>query len=312
MLENQNAEAAVPQTVSTFTDSIDNSRNPFTMVGKVFKYEFIATARKLALIYALIPVVALIMGLLFRNTLLNVILSNATDAMDEAVETRLVTTGMMMYFFTYIFMIVATVTTLIVLYNRFKKGMFGKEAYLNFTLPVSVGEHLLARVLSAAAWYLMFSVAILMSFLIFGLTIIDKVIGYMKAHNVTILSWNTVQDSFERSFHCPIIVFFISAFIATLVGSILFILFLYMISCVGHLVKKHRMLLQFATVVVSIAVANIVITKLFAAYALSAAQSQQIPNFVALLWTFIPINAVFAAICGCICYLVLKFRLNLE
>ena len=42
----------------------NTERNPFIMIGKVFKYEFIATARRLALIYALIPIISLTIGIL--------------------------------------------------------------------------------------------------------------------------------------------------------------------------------------------------------------------------------------------------------
>ena len=50
-------------------------RNPFIMIGKVFKYEFIATARRLALIYALIPIISLTIGILIRNTIVKAIMS---------------------------------------------------------------------------------------------------------------------------------------------------------------------------------------------------------------------------------------------
>ena len=107
------------------------------MLGKLLKYEFRATARLFLPIYAAIAILAGLMLLL-----------RALPGDSAAVSLLTVIVGL-------IYVVAAFglfVTTVVVLVSRFYKNLLGAEGYLMFTLPVTTGQNILAKLIPAVCW----------------------------------------------------------------------------------------------------------------------------------------------------------------
>ena len=107
------------------------------MLGKLIKYEFRATARLFLPIYAAILILS---GL--------VCLVNALS--DSGAELSFLTVILVLL---YVLAAVGlAVTTVVVIVSRFYKNLLGSEGYLMFTLPVTTGQNILAKLIPAVCW----------------------------------------------------------------------------------------------------------------------------------------------------------------
>ena len=124
------------------------------MLGKLLKYEFRATARLFLPIYAAIAILAGLMLLLRALP-------------DDARGVSFLTFMVGLLYVVAAFGLV--VTTVVVLVSRFYKNLLGAEGYLMFTLPVTTGQNILAKLIPAMCWtigssLLCFLVVILQNF----------------------------------------------------------------------------------------------------------------------------------------------------
>lgn len=283
-------------------------RDALELTGQMFKYEFISTARNLVPMYSLLPVLALAVGIFFRNTILKVILSS-TNKSEVAVSS--IFSGTLIWTLCYMFFLIAGIYTISTLSRRFCKSMLGNEAYLNLTLPLTVTEHLIARVFAATVWLLVLSVTAIISIAAFFLSFIDKLIFLINEERLRLPTPAQINDFFCESFGCPAVVFIITAFLFAIAGTMLLVMFIYMVNCIGHLAKKHRKILQFITVIICITIVNISGSMIFRIFAINLIHSLNLSVMI-LMWISILASLVYAAICGAVCYLILRFRLNLE
>ena len=127
-------------------------RNPFPAVGKVFKYEMICGARIIFPMYAILLVLSLIVGLFVMNKDLDI---EPTGVVGTVKIILMVLTSIMSF--------VLFIITISQIEKRYKKSILGDEAYLNMTLPVTVGEHLWGRYLANLVWALAYAVTGLIS-----------------------------------------------------------------------------------------------------------------------------------------------------
>lgn len=205
-------------------------RNPFPMIGKVFKYEFISTLRVFGPLYIAMILLGVIMGFFFLGHISG---NNISDVMNENYSNGVVE-GL---FFTFYFLLVAAswIVTFVLLEKRFKKGMLGDEAYLNMTLPVTVGEHLCGRVLVAFVWIILCGIAVALS-------------GFMLAmgawKELFTMDWSYISQSIiEETGHKFISLLGMGAGIF-LTFLILAITFVYVVNAVGNLAKKGHTIVE--------------------------------------------------------------------
>lgn len=105
------------------------------MLGKLIAYEFRATARYFLPIYAALLLVSLLSGLLDASSQYGMPLMQA------------------ILVFSYTLLALALgVITLVVIITRFYRNLLGREGYLMFTLPVTVDQNILAKLLPAFVW----------------------------------------------------------------------------------------------------------------------------------------------------------------
>ena len=114
------------------------------MLTKLLKYEYRATAIYFLPIYAAILIVSV---MTYGLRILRESLHDYSSA--------LIAQGL--FTFSSIYALLAfglAVTTFVVIIIRFYKNLLGNEGYLMFTLPVSVEQNILAKLIPAMTWFL--------------------------------------------------------------------------------------------------------------------------------------------------------------
>jgi len=133
------------------------------MLGKVMKYEFLATARQFIPAYIAVMVLAIINGvLLWAGGDRGISQALVTGTGNWAVATN----GLLMAFYILMIYSIAILTTVLII-RRFYVSMFKDEGYLTHTLPVSTDTLLFGKLLTAVCWSIISTVVVSISFLIF-------------------------------------------------------------------------------------------------------------------------------------------------
>lgn len=257
-------------------------RNPFPWIGKVFKYEMKHSVRILLPVYIAIIAIALITGLfipLNNDGNLDFNFSYNIDGNENVMN------GLAGFFFLiyWVIIIVAGVVTIGVISKRFKNGLLGDEAYLNLSLPVTIGEHLWGRILMIIVWGVISLAVMLISFIA------------LCIKNLSVIH-----------FEADWIYIFFGIILFDLSWSLCILLFTYLVNAIGHLSKKHRTMVKLIAIIAIISLTS----RLIGGITFNYLSNSDNPGSM-LYW-----NALFAviisAIFGTATYFILKLKLNLE
>ena len=257
-------------------------RNPFPWIGKVFKYEMKHSVRILLPVYIAIIAIALITGLfipLNNDGNLDFNFSYNIDGNENVMN------GLAGFFFLiyWVIIIVAGVVTIGVISKRFKNGLLGDEAYLNLSLPVTIGEHLWGRILMIIAWGVISLAVMLISFIA------------LCIKNLSVIH-----------FEADWIYIFFGIILFDLSWSLCILLFTYLVNAIGHLSKKHRTMVKLIAIIAIISLTS----RWIGGITFNYLSNSDNPGSI-LYW-----NALFAviisAIFGTATYFILKLKLNLE
>lgn len=183
---------------------------------KLLKYEWKACARICLPLYAVELLVAFINRLLYSD-----IGSKLLYGIPSIVMTMLYAAIMVALF----------VVTAVVLVQRFYKNLLGSEGYLMFTLPVSVSQHILSKAVMALVMGVLSFVAALVSI---DLLSLDMSVG----QGFVSLLRNLSAYPSDIPFMLEGILWFVLTALAC-------VLFIYLCIALGHLAKKHRLLMAF-------------------------------------------------------------------
>ena len=110
------------------------------MLGKLMKYEFRATAIYFLPIYA---VLVLVSGMRYVVSLISQKFASTFTTFSE-------------FGLSAVYLLLAfglAITTFIVIIIRFYKNLLGTEGYLMFTLPVSIEQNILAKLIPSVIWF---------------------------------------------------------------------------------------------------------------------------------------------------------------
>jgi len=116
------------------------------MLGKLLKYEFKATARIFLLLYAALFVVAGLNALLL--SLSGYVYAGFSNEVMVVIYDTITALAVFLYVMISIAVIIATIIVFIVRFYR----MLGNEGYLWFTLPVTVNQHIISKLIPAFVW----------------------------------------------------------------------------------------------------------------------------------------------------------------
>lgn len=264
-------------------------RNPFPAIGKVFKYEMISAGRIILPLYAILLVMSLIIGLFI---------------MDNNLEVHSIglfgTAKTIMVILTFILYVVLFVVTISIIEKRYKKSMLGDEAYLNMTLPVTVGEHLWGRYLADMIWGIAYGIISLLSgafILIKGWNQLPKVFSEL----------GKVMAEFKMANGYSIISCILAMCFAGVAIYMLICIFSYMCNSVTNLVEKKRTLIS----ILIFAVSFILYTNLAHLFFGNAFEGVDVfPLSFVMLFAFY--NICWSAVFSIITRVILNKSLNLE
>ena len=184
------------------------------MLGKLMKYEFRVTAIYFLPIYV---VLVLVSGLRYVVSLISQKFSNGFSAFSG-------------FSLSAIYLLLAlglAITTFIVIIIRFYKNLLGTEGYLMFTLPVSVEQNILAKLIPSVVWF--FGSCVL------GMLTIAPAMGLRFNDNpFTMFTGIRLGD-------VPEILLAVLMVIGSIAGTFLFY---YLCMCIGQMFNSHRFLIS--------------------------------------------------------------------
>ena len=225
-------------------------RNPFPKIGKVIKYDFKHSSRRLLPLYAALLVLGLLTGL-FAEPMGNRNWESTSNgnsyefhmSSSDANFSREMMFGLLIMAF-MILSVTTIVMTVTSIARRFSQSMLEDEAYLNLSLPVTMGEHLWGKFIMAFGW--MFCCCIITS--------LSGLLCFIRMDLPSI--FQQISDSlpeFKDSLN------YYGMSMGRLIGlaimlSIAFAFFIitliFVVNAISHLFKKSKGLVKFITVVV--------------------------------------------------------------
>lgn len=266
---------------------------------KLLKYEWKACARICLPLYAAMLLMSVFSALMTTDA--------AQDFMNGIPTAILV----MLYF---AMLVAVFVVTAVILIQRFYKNLLGDEGYLMFTLPVTVAQHIWSKVIVAIAICFLSGIVALLSIGVLGSgtgLFADIAMLLQQFGHVIATEPNTLGYMLEG---------ILLLVLSTASG----VLYLYLCMALGHLAKKHRVLMSVVWYFVLSTVAQFLLSFVLLGVATGPLQSlaealqnllQGVPQQTMLhgiLLGFCFATAIPGAICYGGTYYVLKNRLNLE
>ena len=198
----------------------------------------------------------------------------------------------------YIFIQIILLVTFIIFGRRFRKTMFGEEAYLNLSLPVTIGEHLWGRFLCYFTWIIICFVTLIFS----GLLSLVKFLTLDMIKE----AFTTINNVIIKNQGNPVSIY-LSFLLVAVSLSVLIITFSFFINTITSLYKKHTTLLKIISIVVTLSI----IGKVFS-LTLSYSDFNSLTAFTNSMWKTTLIYLGFSTIFMTSTHLILSTKLNLE
>lgn len=201
------------------------------MLGKVFKYEFMALARKLIFVLIVTAVVSFGLGCFLRTAL-----ESGTEGFELDCNSASGFEALYILIVSILFLFITAST----IEKRFEKSLLGNEGYLTNSLPVKFGVQLWGRWLSGMSWILIMAAGVAISTLFFIIPLWKYVINtptFFTVNFYTNQSWKIA--TLEISTY----LFFFVSWIIT---------FAFMIEAVSSISSNHKKLLSTVVTIIGI------------------------------------------------------------
>ena len=121
-------------------------RNPFPKIGKVIKYDLKHSSKKLIPLYGILLILGLLVGIFISPDRFN---QWDSDFYKMGYRDFITVSLVIAY---GVFSCVAEIMTIVAIARRFKQSMLEEEAYMNLSLPVTMGEHLWGKFITSFIW----------------------------------------------------------------------------------------------------------------------------------------------------------------
>ena len=242
--------------------------------------------------YAVLLVLSLIIGVFAINNNLEL---DQTEGFVSAVK-------VIIFVLDSILSVVTFVIVLCIIERRFKKSMLGDEAYLNLTLPVSVGEHLWGRYLADLVWAASYGVTMLLSVLLIFIRIWNEITmeGFFGDIAKILTDWQM-----EHGYSLPAVITML--ILNALVFFMLICVFSYMTECIIQIIGKHKTLFS----ILIFAVIFFLFTNLLQVFVTNFIDSHGFFK-VSYLWSPLLYNLAWTVLFSVVTRLILTYKLNLE
>lgn len=253
------------------------------MLMKLLKHEFHATAHMMGPLYLVMLVLAVGARLLIDDLGdLGELLGGL--AILTILACSLVSVAMMVY--------------------RFKRNLLGDEGYLMLTLPVSIHQHLWAKMIVSAVW---FAVSLVMTFLALMLYVVNDLdeLDFYLTYGSFVKVGGTSLSLSMPSVQLLVLEMLVLVFVAVCTVCLQF----YAALAVGHSFSHHKMTLSVVSFVV-LSLAASVLTELMPSPDLEF-RSSYLAELHLAIWLIILGTAVIGALNYAVTAWFLKYRLNL-
>ena len=242
----------------------------FSRFFKLLKYELAASSKVLVPIYCAV----LVIGVLTRFAV-----ANKVDFESSSFSFYFEMKGIM-EFLCFSLLTAAVCISIVILTGRFKKSFFGSDAYLNFSLPVGVSNHLASKLVSCLIW-----------------GIACTAVGLVSS----LTAWNG-WDDFLYWFEDEKVWTVLRVGLGYIFWLSSAILLFFLAMCTGHIVPKFKRVVEILIVIVGLTVQGNVVS-----YVDNFSSSDAAGYFI-----LFGVPVVFSAIWFAICYLILRFKLDIE
>ena len=121
-------------------------RNPFPKIGKVIKYDLKHSSKRLLPLYGVLLILGLLVGLFISP---DRFMQWDSDFYKMGYRDFITVSLVIAY---GVFSCVAEIMTIVAIARRFKQSMLEEEAYMNLSLPVTMGEHLWGKFITSFIW----------------------------------------------------------------------------------------------------------------------------------------------------------------
>lgn len=254
------------------------------MLMKLLKYEFQATARMMGPLYLVMLVLAV----------------GAHIFTDE-----LGTVGAFLEGLSILVILACSLVSVVVMVYRFKRNLLGDEGYLMLTLPVSIHQHLWAKLIVSAVW---FGASLVMTVLYLVVYVADDLddLGQLLVHgNLVRIGGTTLSLTMP-----DVQLLSLELLVLILAAGCTICLQFYAALAVGHSFSQHKKALSVASFVV-LSMISSVLTEL-----MPSPDVEFLHSYVAQLHLAIWLIILGTAVIGAVYYAVtawfLKYRLNLS
>ncbi len=264
------------------------------MLGNLLKYEFRANIRTLLPLYLVILISSLFLGISI----------NLFPHMGFGAN----------FIYPILFLaylgtlIVTSVTTLVIIIQRFSKNLLGDEGYLMFTLPVTTHHLISSKLIVATVYSILAGLVAFLSFLIIA----------FSSSTIEIVYFIDMAQMFFQTYGFDSFTLLIIGIIFSISSTFMGILVVYTSISLGHLANKHRSALAVVSFLVIQSIINFIsnITGLIlgdSSYNLFArAFNNEVAIAAVTLMILTAITIILSFIFYIITYLILDKKLNLE
>lgn len=269
------------------------------MLGKIIKNEFKSTYKVMLLIQGILLLLSVMGGFSVRSLALT----------NEKVSVPAIL-GTVVYFLSFV-----AVFVIVIVYigQRFYKTMFSTQGYLTHTLPVKESSIFNGKLLVSYIWIFAMYVMVFISLFLMG-----SIASNGELFKIIVTdAWAKFVDDFYTEFGFNVSIFLWEVFVATLLGILYLIMWIFTSLSVGQLSDKHRIAASVFTGIGIYIVEEIFGVLLIVNTAKKGAaiidSSLAASKFVnSSMWTAMGYMVIMVAVMYLGCMLINKKKLNLE
>lgn len=189
------------------------------MLGKLVKYDLKYGVKIFIILHAVLLIACIIGRFLFL------------DNIDLRGNTGLTATPLILFSSMLIFLFTSVPTGVgLLLAVRFYKNLFSDEGYLTLTLPATSTQHLWAKIISGAIWY------------VADVLLCTVAIVILATSRNVMEAWDYAAPELTKSIGMSPDRYALCLFIFTLFGTICSVIFIYACISIGQLFPGHRVL----------------------------------------------------------------------
>lgn len=286
------------------------------MFGKLCKYEFKSIARTLAPIYLAVIAVNVLNAFMGLGSMVNGYYDSLVHkfSFGKSLLGLIQMTATLAYFGV---LVALSVLTLIVIIQRFYKGLLCDEGYLMFTLPVKPWQLIGAKSVAAFVMSLASGLAALISIVILMMGVAGPAAIFTEITSPEM--WGAISRGLAMVPSWPLLL--IELIVLTIVSGMSQLFHLYFSMALGHLANKHRVMMSVVAFIAISMIVNFVsgfvmITPVFRSFFNMFETMPDLQGGVLLLHTVFMASLVFSAVQLAIFFFgterILAKRLNLE